>query len=166
MPRSRLRSHQETVSRLQVRHTPCWNSWMWDRGLSQKSLLIVCNYRTCFVREASFDYVTSPGIKYIQTFIFCLQWLKRTIISQKPCLLSLISCSTRTSAPESQFTIRSHATVIIQGYSLSSNAAATPSRNSPSRKSLVTQFSRHGMGPGYPVAVTGSTWLLAGLRDC
>ena len=41
--------------------------------------------------------------------------------------------------------------------------AVTPSRTSQSRKSHVSRFSRNGVGRGYLVAVTGSTWLLQGL---
>ena len=40
-----------------------------------------------------------------------------------------------------------------------SNEAVTPSRK-PSRKSHVKQFSQNGMGRGYFVAVTESTWQL------
>ena len=43
-------------------------------------------------------------------------------------------------------------------------AVATHSHKGPSRNSYVTQFSWNGVGRGYLVVVTGSTWLLRGLR--
>ena len=119
--------------------------WTW-KGISQRDEeeKASCVYDLWFVYSAH-----------------CSIWTKFIVLLFCICSLRRIYTYRRIQTREGQLT----PTGTLSQTIAKTYAAVTLSRKSRfrTRRSYVRQFSRYGVGRGYLVAVTGSTWLLRGL---